>query len=422
MKGPPSEAQAEALRLLDKDIAYFLTFNGGTLAHMDWAKLITTRRVEYSGKEAGAPTRLSWARMTPALPSAEACGRVPATSLAHPGIKRLLENPDMTLRPRSEWGPSGLTAPCHHVAADSAAIVNGLANIGLMQYVPLASAARCEAGPLLSGWFGVGKGTYLPGGEGDPDQEILRFIMNFVPLNAVSSPIDGDVEQLPYMGQWSNLHLDAWEAFVWSSEDIACMFYVISIPPCWGPYMCFNHVLHQDVRLVPSARVLGMGWLSSVGIAQHLIRQLILAASQPGARLPPAAELRKDVAMPAAPDGSNCDFWSVYLDDFDCAELGGIEELAKREGEVSEWQQKVRQAYAYHGVPRGSDKSIVRAFTAERLGAHLDGRLGLITGTEKKLQAVLQDLVDKTTIQMLAGRSSTGCSSEGHAWDPLAGS
>ena len=257
----------------------------------------------------------------------------PATSLAHPGVRRLLENPEMTLRPRSEWGPHGLTAPCHHAAADSAAIVEGLTNIGLLQRFPLSSTARCDAGPLLSGWFGVGKGKYLPGGEGDPDQEILCFIMNFVPLNAVSCPIEGGVEQLPYIGQWSNLHLDAWEAFVWSSEDIACMFYVIAIPPCWAPYMCFNRTRLGEVL---SARVLGMGWLSSVGIAQHLIRQLILASSQPGARLPPAAELRKDVTMPSATDGANCSFWSVYLDDFDFAEIGDPEELTRLEGEVSE--------------------------------------------------------------------------------------
>ena len=111
------------------------------------------------------------------------------------------------------------------------------------------------------------------------------------------------------------------------------MFHVIAIPPCWAPYMCFNHTRLGEVL---SARVLGMGWLSSVGIAQHLIRQLILASSQPGARLPLAAELRKDVTMPSAADGANCSFWSVYLDDFDFAEIGDPEELTRLEGEVSE--------------------------------------------------------------------------------------
>ena len=118
---------------------------------MDGAKLIATRRVEYSGKEAGAPTQLSWARMAPALPSAEACGRVPATSLAHPGVKRLLENPEMTLRPKCEWGPQGLRAPCHHVAADSEAIVRGLTDIGCSRRLPWPRRRPAKPDPSCRG-------------------------------------------------------------------------------------------------------------------------------------------------------------------------------------------------------------------------------------------------------------------------------
>ena len=171
------------------------------------------------------------------------------------------------------------------------------------------------------------EGEVLDEESRDPDKEILRFIMNFVPLNKLSKPIIGDVEQLPYMGQWSNLQLEAWEHFVWSSEDIACMFYVIAIPACWQPFMAFNcgaiscgespssarwsqqaaagssqvggvnssPGLHGPTAL--AARVLGMGWLSSVGIAQHLIRQLVMKAPRWGVGLSPHDELRKDAPL-----------------------------------------------------------------------------------------------------------------------------
>eukprot|EP00974_Lingulodinium_polyedra_P050474 4854429-Lingulodinium_polyedra.AAC.1 len=56
----------------------------------------------------------------------------------------------------------------------------------------------------------MGKGKYLEGHSGDPDFDILRFITHFVPFNAVFRPVLGDVEQLPYIGQWSNLQLEAW--------------------------------------------------------------------------------------------------------------------------------------------------------------------------------------------------------------------
>ena len=117
-----------------------------------------------------------------------------------------------------------------------------------MRWPPGQPLPCCRAGSA-SARTGTSKGH-----QGDPDYEVMRFIMKVVPLNSVSLSIDGFVEQLPYMGQWSNLLLESWEPFVWSSEDIACMFYVISIPEVWRSYMCFNW--RESPRAL-AARVLG---------------------------------------------------------------------------------------------------------------------------------------------------------------------
>ena len=238
--GPASPSQASALEALQDDVLYFLKINGGVVRGLDWAKHLVTRRVSYQMEEMGAAQPLSWARMAPGLPSGTSCGRVPAVEIAEPGMRELLEDPSLTMLPASLWPAKGLVGRCHHVITDKDKIADGLLGVGRCVSLPLEEVACCRSGPLLNGWFGVGKGKYLPGGDGDPDAEILRFIMNFVPLNALSKPIIGDVEQLPYMGQWSNLQLEMWEHFVWSSEDIACMFYVISIPSCWLPFMALT--------------------------------------------------------------------------------------------------------------------------------------------------------------------------------------
>ena len=197
--------------------------------------------------------------------------------------------------------------------------------------VPNSKVVQCDAGDLLNGWFGVGKGKYLPGVPESELTEILRLIMHFVPVNSVMDAITGDVSALPYMGQWTSLQLLAWQYFVWSAEDIACMFYIFRLPEVWQPYMAFNcgavEFVRPDGSVVDGrlcARVLGMGWLSSVGVAQHLIRELALRAPKLGAGLPPKAELRRDADLPGPSDGKDAayEFWSVYLDDFDHFEAG----------------------------------------------------------------------------------------------------
>ena len=132
------------------------------------------------------------------------------------------------------------------------------------------------------------------------------------------------------------------------------LFYVFRIPAAWQPFMSFNcGVFHPPglgrvQRLC--AKVLGMGWLSSVGVAQHLIRELALRAPRLGADLPLRSELRRDCAPPRKRERHGGErFWSVYMDDFDVAEAGEKEEVLKKVGEVHEWSQALRDAYSYWG-------------------------------------------------------------------------
>ena len=131
------------------------------------------------------------------------------------------------------------------------------------------------------------------------------------------------------------------------------MFYVFSIPAAWSKWMAFNCGDVSSILGVKGsaqllfARVLGMGWLSSVGVAQHLIRQLVLRAPKLGAGLNAKAELRRDKQFPTAALGVAQHIWQVYLDDFDEANVGRFKEVLAHQGQVSEWQQAVREVYAF---------------------------------------------------------------------------
>ena len=132
-----------------------------------------------------------------------------------------------------------------------------------------------------------------------------------------------------------------------------CLF-----PRAGNRFMCFNcGVLTEDPggqSSLASARVLGMGWLSSVGVAQHLIRKLALSIPRWGADLPPLREIRKDRSLPNFEAGAKR-FWSVYLDNSDSGEIAAMEKLSASSGEVDQWQDQVRTAYEAWGIPRGED-------------------------------------------------------------------
>ena len=115
--------------------------------------------------------------------------------------------------------------------------------------------------------------------------------------------------------------LEGGEVALISSEDIKCFFYLFSLPPCWFPYLGFNKVVPDSLlpdhlkgqRCVLHARVLPMGFRNSVGIAQHVHRNVIcsaLAAADPP--IGGQGELRKD-----RPASSSSELYRIYLDNFD---------------------------------------------------------------------------------------------------------
>ena len=79
----------------------------------------------------------------------------------------------------------------------------------------------------------------------------------------------------------------------------------------------------------PAWRVMPMGWLSAVGIAQHFLRQLAMVPIPRGAGLPAEFELRKDRRMPTNLVGRVMKFFSSYIGNHDGGQLSpGITMMA----------------------------------------------------------------------------------------------
>ena len=188
---------------------------------------------------------------------------------------------------------------------------------------------------LLNGLFGVEKNEEVGG------IPVYRLIMNLVPLNALCQGLHGDISTLPHWFGMTPFHIEPHESLVVSSEDLRCFFYTLRLPSCWYPYLCFNKALPDDLvpaefrgqPCYPCSKVLPMGFVNSVGIAQHVHRVLALRSQAHNhARNSQSLEIRKDRILP---EGKAV--WRVYLDNYDLLEkyphevLGDIqEEVARR--------------------------------------------------------------------------------------------
>ena len=132
----------------------------------------------------------------------------------------------------------------------------------------------------------------------------------------------GDIQTLPHWFGMSPFHIEPHENLVVSSEDLRCFFYTLSLPTCWYPFLCFNKPLPPalvppELRgevCYPCSKVLPMGFLNSVGIAQHVHRTLVMRSQhQRPTQNTERCEIRKDRVLP---DGQTV--WRVYLEIMTC--------------------------------------------------------------------------------------------------------
>ena len=92
-----------------------------------------------------------------------------------------------------------------------------------------------------------------------------------------------------------------------------------------------------------------MGFLNSVGIAQHVHRTLVLRFQQHNSsRNTERCEIRKDRVLP---DGQTV--WRVYLDNYDLLEKYPRETLLEKSGEEAPEILALRSTWpgGYHGTP-----------------------------------------------------------------------
>jgi len=346
----------------------------------DWDTILTSKRLSYGGEVVSKAEVITLAQVLPGLPPVGLAASVPAVDLVAPDLRVLLENPELSLKPRSEWPDKFKKAKMHISPEDWAQLGPILKRSGICRSIRRSDLISHHGHTLVNGLFGVGKGKYVRSPEGK-EVEVLRLIINLIPSNDLQIPIEGDVRMLPHFAQWTTFEVGEGEIMIWGSEDISCAFYVFQIPEAWSKYFVLDWPLCPSLWGDPPGEpeylalaVIPMGWTSAVGICEHIMRRLNSSLSNE-VGLPRDKELRKDRPVPTSHDHKVTAFYQQYIDNWDAGTVSSLSQFLDREPattEVAAWQALILEGYTLWGVPRAPDKS-THGLTWKTLGATGDG-------------------------------------------------
>eukprot|EP00438_Fugacium_kawagutii_P015349 Skav202567 [mRNA] locus=scaffold2177:274392:277940:- [translate_table: standard] len=342
-----------------------------------WGEFFKVKGVDYKGDEVLSAQKIAWDNVRTALP--DEVGGVPLESVVDKGSRNYVLNFDkFLLDPQDQV----YVRPPRVMVDDDAweTLCSNLLSRGVFNRVHEDDLHYVHGRPLLNGLFGVSKHEYTADGL-----EVMRIIMNLIPVNTIVRALDSDIATLPTWSGISPLELMVDESLVVSSEDVRCFFYIFSIPQAWYRYMAFNKPLPQSLcgsragKWYPCSAVLPMGFKNSVSLAQHIHRRFSqMALVKVG--LGGECELRKDRSFTC----SNPIF-RVYLDNFDELRRVSKKHAELIEGKVSPLIAGMREVYQEAQVPRHPKKGVASKLQAEVQGAIVDGQEGVIFPKPEKI-------------------------------------
>eukprot|EP00435_Cladocopium_sp_Y103_P064632 s325_g26.t1 len=401
----PSPAAIQVMKRLKRVISTSPLVKA-ELQGISFQRFFSTKGLDYSREEVKIAQQVSWDLIAPSFP--DEIATLDLRDFCEGGVHHFVCNIDSTIVDESEQ-VIGKTPSVMVRDEDWEVLATNLVKHGLCKVVPQSRLHHIGSQPLLNGLFAVGKD------EVQNQKPVGRLIMNLKPWNKISRPLHGDISTLPMITNMGALHLVEGEVLLTSSEDLRCFFYLFKTPADWEKFMGFGK--KAPASLVPAdggdepwyltAQVLPMGYLNSVGIAQHIHRRVICRAVGlvRGLKIG-VQELRRDRLFSSCPN-----LCRVYLDNFDQLQKVDKKLAMQLSGTPSDLVTQVREYYADHRLPRHPKKSVEQALEAEVQGAWLDGDEGTLCAKPNKivkyieltLEALRRGRASQRELQVIGG-------------------
>ena len=363
------------------------------LPDIDFSKFFSKRSLDYAGEEVKLAIPISWRSVEASLPPE--AGSLDIRDFCSGGVLHFINNIDETIIPEECQHP--MKCPSVMVCeGDWEALAFGLVDRGLCKVVCQDDLHHIKGVPLLNGLFSVGKDemkNMIP---------VSRLIMNLKPWNSISRSLAAEVSTLPSITQMGALYIHDNEILVTSSEDLRCFFYLFRVPEAWTRFMGFGREVPESMipaggggkKWYLAGTVLPMGYLNSVGVAQHIHRRVIQKALGSIVGLGKSVqEIRRDRVFSAFGN-----LFRVYLDNFDQLQKLDRATAFLVSGSTSELVEQIREFYAQSLLPRHPKKSVEQSIQAEVQGAWVDGDLGTITAKPSKITKYL-----KLALELMVG-------------------
>ena len=351
-----------------------------TIPKIDFKEFLKHRKVDYRGEEIKVAKKLKWSSVEPSLP--KEVGQLCLRDFCEDGVLHFVDNFPQFLLDEDEQ-VVGKTPTTMVDPDDWVAVAEGLVSRGICGVLRDSEVHRVRNQKLLNGMFSVSKQEWVG------DIEITRLIMNLRPTNANSKALTGDTATLPSVTSLGAIFLDDGESILTCSEDIRCFFYLFAVPEAWWPFLAFGKeapksITPKEFGDEPGflfSKVLPMGYINSVAIAQHIHRVVVrrsLSTLRP--TLGGEAELRRDRVFSQSEV-----LFRIYLDNFDLLTKCSPDLATEIEGKASEVVMRLRETYMEVGLPRHPKKAVENARQAEIQGAWVDGQKGTACAKPSKV-------------------------------------
>ena len=350
------------------------------LPGISFESLFAHKKVDYHGEEIQLARPLIWKSLELALPME--VGQLCLRDHCSDGVLHFIDNFEHYLMNESDMLPPKTP----RVICDPEEwemVAPGLVQRGLCKVVRESELYHIHGKPLLNGMFAVSKQEWVD------NVEVTRLIMNLVPLNSISRPLEADTCTLPSITALGGMFLEEDEVILTSCEDVKCFFYLFRTPEAWFRFMGFGMEAPKSITPLDfngekgflCATVLPMGYLNSVGVAQHIHRNVVRRSM--GSLRPPLGgelELRRD-----KPFSQASEVVRVYLDNFDHLRKVDRRTAELLEGTPSDLALQLRECYIEEGLPRHPKKAVESKSAAEVQGAWIDGHRGTASAKPSKV-------------------------------------